>query len=140
MTKYTIYFDGASRGNPGNASYGFVVYVEVNDDVNVKFFSQSGFLGKQTNNYAEYKGLLEALKFIDSISSEDDTQIEIKGDSLLVINQVKGVWMTREPNLKLLNTEIIKILSKYSKVKLEHIDRSRNKEADALCNEVFLRV
>jgi len=125
---YKIYFDGGSRGNPGISGSGFVIFDENNHVVK----SGSKYLGVNTNNYAEYTGLLLALQNIEN----KNKPIEIYGDSKLVICQINGEWKVKALNLKPLYDECMSIL-KNMNFKAIHILRNLNSEADKLANEAM---
>lgn len=125
---YLIRFDGGSRGNPGIAGAGYVIYKPNNT------FHLSGacFVGKsETNNVAEYTGLLRALEAICLDDAIADLRIE--GDSLLVINQLSGKWQVKAENLIPLYNSVLQILQKFNYT-LKHIPRKDNSEADRLAN------
>lgn len=124
---YVVTFDGASRGNPGLSGAGFVIW-----SGEKKLYEGSEFISeKVTNNYAEYMAILLALRKCNEMKIKN---LIIKGDSNLVIQQIKGNFKVNSPTLKplydLVNLEIEKL--NYSK--LIHIERAFNKEADALAN------
>lgn len=117
--------DGGSRGNPGQAACAYVVYAEGN--LREK---RGKYLGIATNNVAEYEGVLFALE------SLRENNLDFYLDSLLVVNQLKGLWKIKDENLKVLNLKI-KDLTKNLKVSWNHIPREENFEADALVNETL---
>lgn len=120
--------DGGSRGNPGQAACAYVVYAEGN------LREKCGkYLGTATNNVAEYEGVLF---FLGSHPAEQGETLEFYLDSLLVVNQLKGLWKIKDENLKVLNLKI-KDLTKNLKVSWNHIPREENLEADALVNETL---
>lgn len=124
---YVLCFDGCSKGNPGKAGAGAVIY-----ENNVEIWSLGFFVGeKQTNNYAEYYGMICGLEEAIKLGIEC---ITVKGDSLLVIKQMKGEYQVKSENLlKLYNHS--KILEKhFKKIEFIHIYRNENKFADYLSN------
>lgn len=126
--QYLIRFDGGSRGNPGIAGCGYVIY-KPDSSLHIK---GTYFLGNnQTNNVAEYTGLLRALESITL--DEDIKELAIEGDSLLVINQLRGIWKVKAQNLMPLYQSVKSLLEKYNYT-LTHIPRAQNKEADHLAN------
>lgn len=128
-TLYTIKFDGGSRGNPGPSGCGFVIYK--NDIIITK---GSHYLGENTNNYAEYKGVILALK---EAHKRKYKNIIVKGDSLLVINQLKGIYKCNSENLIPIYKEAKNIMKCFKNVELEHVKRNLNKEADTLANKAM---
>lgn len=128
---YIIQFDGGSRGNPGIAGCGFVIYTPNGEEYTTGSVSVGNY---ETNNVAEYLGLLYAIKTINNLI--DPSLIKhllIQGDSLLVINQIKGLWKIKAEKLIPINKEIKQLLSTYD-YSIEHIPRKQNKRADELAN------
>ena len=123
----TAYFDGGARSNPGPAGYG--VYI-VDDQGNVQA-ELHGSLGVATNNVAEYNGLIAALQWaID----QNLTQITIKGDSLLIIEQMRGNYKVKNEGLRPLYHQAKMLVMQIGDVKFEHVPREKNKDADRLSN------
>ena len=128
--KLIIYTDGASRGNPGPASYGVYITDEATYSCELK-----GVLGHQTNNFAEYTAVIEALKWL---SDHTDKTAEIRSDSELLIKQLKGEYKVKSDTIKPLHAEIKNILLKNNlDVQFKHVRREFNKEADRLANEAL---
>lgn len=128
--KLIIYTDGASRGNPGPASYG--VYITDEDGYSTEL---KGTLGNQTNNFAEYTAVIEALKWL---SSNSEKTAELRSDSELLIKQLKGEYKVKSETIKPLHAEIKNILQAFKlNVQFKHIRREFNKEADRLANEAL---
>lgn len=128
--KFIIYTDGASRGNPGPASYGFTI----SDETNKLFYKESKYIGITTNNIAEYTGVLNALKCIKGKYAKQKLEIELYADSKLVVEQLSGRYKVKSIHLKPI-IEQIKILSlELGRVRYYHIPRSKNSEADKLAN------
>jgi ribonuclease HI len=130
---YKLYFDGASRGNPGFASYGGVIISNFGD--NNEMITYAKVLPKGTsNNVAEYTGLLEGLKKAQELCIDD---LEVYGDSKLVINQMNGLWQVKHPNMKVLYDECKKLELFFEKISYYHVERKYNKRADALANSAL---
>ena len=123
----TAYFDGGSRGNPGLAGYG--VYI-VDDDGTV-LAELSGALGIATNNVAEYHGLIAALQWA---ADHDVTALHIKGDSLLLVEQMRGNYKVKNEGLKPLHLQARMLVMQIGNVKFDHVPREDNKDADRLSN------
>jgi ribonuclease HI len=121
--------DGGSRGNPGPAGYGVRIQPEGADPVDLK---QS--LGTCTNNVAEYSGLLAALRWA---AANGCTSLHIKSDSLLLVQQMKGVYKVKHPGLQPLFEEARKLARQIGRVTYEHVRREFNKDADRLANEAM---
>ena len=134
--KLIIYTDGASRGNPGLASYGFTI-----QDKNGKFLGKVGkFIGKTTNNVAEYTAVLEVLKEVErELSSKAPLSIELFADSMLVVRQLSGEFKLKSAKLKPFFDQIKVLESSLGKVFYNYIPRERNKLADQLANEALDR-
>jgi len=128
---YLLQFDGLASPNPGEATAGAVLFSPEGKIV----FEVADYLGIQTNNYAEYSGLLIGLKLA---KEKGYTQIKIEGDSNLIIQQVKGLWRVKEPKLRLLFEQILKLLIDFKVESIKHVYREYNKVADALTNECLL--
>lgn len=133
--KITIYTDGGSRGNPGYAGVGAVI---VGQGKILKEVSK--FLGKQTNNFAEYEAVAEGLQALKKIlgKSLKNFDIEVKLDSQLVARQLSGEYQIKEESLF---PQFIKIhnmqVKDFPKIKFTYIPREKNKEADRLANEAM---
>ena len=117
--------DGASRGNPGLSSSGFVFIDMHTQDVVVE---GGEFLGITTNNQAEYRAVLLALEV---------KEIFFKLDSLLVVNQMNGLWKIKNKDLWPINKLISDYRSLFKKVEFVHVRREFNKLADAMANKVL---
>jgi ribonuclease HI len=123
----TAYFDGGARQNPGPAGYG--VYIV--DDQGAVLAELHGSLGIATNNIAEYRGLIAALQWaVDN----DVKEITIKGDSLLIVQQMRGNYKVKHEGLKPLYLQAKMLVMQIGNVKFEHVRRELNKEADRLSN------
>ena len=123
----TAFFDGGARGNPGPAGWG--VYIV--DDKGEVQAELSGSLGVATNNVAEYHGLIAALQWA---SDREMKQIAIKGDSLLLIEQMRGNYKVKNEGLKPLHLKARMLVMQIGDVSFEHVRREQNKEADRLSN------
>ncbi len=128
--KLIIYTDGASRGNPGQASYGFVIF-----EGNGKLLHEKGqCIGIATNNVAEYTAVLAALSYVQKNFGKKKVYIELYADSKLVIEQLSGRFKIKSLHLKPI-IEKIKILAlELGGVIYAHIPRSKNMKADGLAN------
>ena len=130
MLKLKIFTDGGSRGNPGEAAYGFVIFS--NDSLIIEV---GKYIGIATNNEAEYKGILNAILWIKENIKEKIDLLDFNMDSLLVCQQLKGVWKIKNANLKLLNEQIRLELKKLGiNATFTHIPREQNKNADRMVN------
>ena len=125
----TIYIDGASRGNPGSSGIGVVII-----DAKGKRRKIKKYLGIHTNNQAEYHALITALALAKRLKK---TYLTIFTDSQLLANQINRLWKVRDAEIKALYQEAISLISGFKKVKLSHIPRNLNKEADGLANEAL---
>jgi ribonuclease HI len=123
----TAYFDGGARGNPGPAGYG--VYIV--DDQGGMVAELSGSLGTATNNVAEYNGLIAALQWA---ADRGMTQLAVKGDSLLLIEQMRGNYKVKNEGLKPLYLKARMLVMQIGDVSFEHVPREKNKDADRLSN------
>ncbi len=126
--------DGASRGNPGPASYGFVI--KVRDGVILHQEGQR--IGINTNNVAEYTGVLEALKYVKAqYSKKGPHQIEVVADSLLIVSQLNGRYKLKSPHLKIIFDQIKVLEMEVGEVAYRHVLRAHNFIADRLANQAL---
>jgi ribonuclease HI len=127
QSNYVLFFDGCSKGNPGRSGSGSVIYQD-----NVEVWSLGVFVGeKQTNNYAEYYGLIYGL---EEATKRGIEHITVKGDSLLVIKQMRGEYQVKSENLLKLYQQAKTLEKQFEKIEFIHIYRNENKRADYLCN------
>lgn len=137
---YKLYFDGASRGNPGPASFGGVIY----DSTGKEVLTYNKAIGRFTNNVAEYMGVLVGLK----ICIENGIKkVDIYGDSKLVVEQLNGNWKVKNENMKKIYDEIQDLLHPkgdffkkghiFEHLTFNHVRRHLNKRADQLANEAL---
>ena len=124
-----IFIDGASSGNPGEASVGVVIN---QDDQRIKEISQA--IGHATNNVAEYQVLILALKEAHALEVK---RLKIFTDSELLYRQVTGRYKVKNENLKLLFDEAQGLAKKFQEIKIDHIPREQNQEADRLANQAL---
>jgi probable phosphoglycerate mutase len=133
--KLLLNTDGGSRGNPGPAAYGYVIQ-DITDLGAVIILEKCGnYLGITTNNIAEYQGLLDGVKWV--ITHYPDAELQIKMDSLLIVNQVKGLYKVKSPGLFPIWQEVRGLLSRLPKWSIEHTYREGNSLADSLVNEAL---
>ncbi len=129
---YLIYTDGGSRGNPGPAAYGYIIYGP-NGRVEAE---GSSYIGVTTNNQAEYQAIVAALKKMETLTTTESVLCKL--DSELVVKQINGLYRMKNPDLKPWLDEIKVIRQRFSaKVSFVHIPREQNKEADRLVNEAL---
>ncbi len=123
----TAYFDGGARGNPGPAGWGAYIVAD-NGEVLAEL---SGALGIATNNVAEYHGLIAALQWA---VDHDVTALAVKGDSQLLIEQMRGNYKVKNEGLKPLYLKARLLVMQIGNVMFEHVRREHNKDADRLSN------
>ena len=129
-TKLKIYADGGSRGNPGPSASGYVII-----DENNKIIVDNGlYLGVTTNNQAEYTALKLALENCLKLGAKE---VEVYMDSLLVVNQMKGIFKVKNRDLWPIHDAIKKTAEKFSKISYQHVPREMNKLADAAVNRTL---
>lgn len=137
MKKIIIYIDGASRGNPGEASAGVVFCNEKGQIIK----SYSEYLGPGlTNNEAEYMALVFAFKKFKSVFGKElakKSEIEIRSDSELLVKQLNAMYKVLDVKIQKLFLEVWNLKLDFGFVKIKQIPRERNKEADALANEAL---
>lgn len=128
--KLSVYTDGGARGNPGPAAIGIVV----KDDKGKVVKEIGKYIGKTTNNEAEYRALINGL---DSILEKDVDTVSCFLDSQLVVKQLNGEFKVKNANIKRFWNEVKRLERNFKKISYNHIERSKNSEADALVNEVL---
>lgn len=125
-----LFFDGGSRGNPGIAGSGAILKI---GDATIKTFAKR-LPKRATNNEAEYGGMIIGLRGALDLGYR---RLRIYGDSLLVVNQVLGLWRVKHPRMKTLHKEAMLLLDQLDMYGIHHIPREQNKEADFLANEAM---
>ncbi len=138
----SVFFDGASKLNPGQAGCGWVIKGEKGEKEEKEGYLYCG--DSKTNNEAEYTALLNALIDLETyliMTTETDKNILVMGDSNLVIQQVKGLWKINAENLKPIYNEIQKKKENFKKegykIEFMYIPREQNKHADRLSNDAI---
>ncbi len=126
-TALRLHVDGASRGNPGEAGFGVQVAAADGSEV----ASLWGYLGRTTNNVAEYQALLHALRFALARGARE---VEVFSDSELLVRQIGGRYRVRNPGLAPLFREARQLLGRFERARVSHVPREQNREADALAN------
>src|SRR3990167_6559228 len=125
-----LYTDGGSRGNPGASAAAYII----KDDKGNILKSDSKFLGKHTNNYAEYSALLLAMQTVQEFAK--DHQIKVVMDSELIVRQLTGVYKIKDKTLSGFANQIKQIEKKFDRgVEYIHVTRDKNKETDNMVNE-----
>ncbi len=124
---HVLYCDGASRGNPGPASFGFALL----DGAGKAVVERGEAVGVATNNVAEYRGLVAGLEAALAAGVAD---LEVRLDSLLLVRQVSGEYRVKSPGLKPLHRRAVGLLARIDKARVVHIPREQNTRADALAN------
>ena len=127
---FTAHCDGGSRGNPGPAGYGAVI----EDDQGRIVARLSEYLGRQTNNFAEYSGLLAVLKWAVEHSAR---RLRVISDSELMVKQMKGQYKVSSPGLRPLWEEAKRRAGRLDRFEMRHTLRGGNQEADRLANEAM---
>jgi len=130
---YLIAFtDGGARGNPGPAGYGVVV----KDESGRKVAGLSEYLGHQTNNFAEYQGLIAALEYA---IEHGPKALKVISDSELLVKQIKGIYKVKNLTLQDLHGRAKQLISQLEWFSIGHAFREHNQEADHLANEAMDR-
>ncbi|MEW6526765.1 MAG: ribonuclease HI family protein [Spirochaetota bacterium] len=124
----TMYIDGASKGNPGPAGIGIVIY-DADDRLVGKV---STYIGKKTNNQAEYTALLRAIQLALYFKTKT---LKIRSDSELVVRQLSGEYQVSNTNIKKLYERVIELKKQIPNVKIEHVIRNFNEKADFLAKK-----
>jgi len=127
MSEFIAYVDGGARGNPGPAGWGALIQAPSGETIAELF----GALPHSTNNVAEYNGLLAALSWC---AEQGATAVHVRSDSLLLVQQMRGVYKVKNEGLKPLHGQARLLAHKIGRVTFEHVRRELNKEADRLAN------
>lgn len=126
----SLYTDGASRGNPGEAGAG----ISIVDEQGNELFSASEYLGQCTNNEAEYRALLHGLANVRQFGCG---RLAVYLDSELIVRQILGQYKVKNANLKLFFAEAVKRLGEFPTYSISHIRREKNSRADHLANQAI---
>jgi ribonuclease HI len=121
------FIDGGARGNPGPAGYGAVIQ----DEAGRKIAALSEYLGHQTNNFAEYQGLIAALEYA---VAHGHKALKVISDSELLVRQIKGIYKVNNAALKDLHARAKELIAKLDWFSIGHVLRGHNEEADRLAN------
>ena len=126
------HIDGGARGNPGPAGYGAVI----EDEMGRPVAKLNGYLGKQTNNFAEYSGLLAALEYANQHRFK---ALKVYSDSELMVKQIEGQYKVNSPALKQLHARALACIDELEAFEIHHVRREQNREADWLANQAMDR-
>ena len=119
--------DGGARGNPGPAGYGVVIQ----DQAGRKVAALSEYLGHQTNNFAEYQGLIAALEYA---VEHGPKALKLVSDSELLVRQIKGIYKVKNSTLQELHGRAKELIAQLEWFSIDHALREHNREADELAN------
>ncbi|GIW78664.1 MAG: hypothetical protein KatS3mg105_0471 [Gemmatales bacterium] len=125
-----VYIDGAARGNPGPAAYGFAIFR--GDQL---IAEENGRLGSTTNNVAEYTALVRALECASSL--DHSGPVVVHSDSELLVKQMNGEYRVKNARLRELFEQAKKLAAQFGDLTIRHVPRSQNTQADRLCNEAL---
>lgn len=131
--RVVVYTDGGARGNPGPAAIGAVV-VDPSKDPPETLASVSEAIGVATNNEAEYRAVVAGLECALELGARE---VELRADSELVIRQLEGRYKVRTETLRPFYQEVQTLLTRFDRVRLAHVRREKNTEADALVNRAL---
>ncbi|MBZ5573264.1 MAG: ribonuclease HI family protein [Acidobacteriia bacterium] len=124
------HIDGGARGNPGPSGYGVVIQ----DQSGKKVAALSDYLGHQTNNFAEYQGLIAALEYVVKHSHK---ALKVVSDSELMVRQIKGIYKVKNAALQDLHARAKELIAHLDWFSIGHVLRGHNQEADRLANEAM---
>jgi ribonuclease HI len=128
--RLTVHVDGGARGNPGPAAIAAVV----SDSDGAVVDSVSQVIGRATNNVAEYRALILGIERATALGA---TELEIVGDSELVVKQMRGEYKVKNPDMKPLYADATAALDRLDRWSIRHVRRELNAEADRLVNEAL---
>ena len=128
-----IYADGGSRGNPGEAAIGYLILKNGKE-----IYRHAEKLGRSTNNVAEYRAFIEAIKALLKIDPEAaKDSVKVFSDSELIVKQINGEYKVKSQNIKPLYEDAIGLLKNFNSIRIIHIPREKNKVADFLVNQAL---
>jgi ribonuclease HI len=127
---FRLNVDGAARGNPGPAAYGVVIR-DGRGEIVAKL---KKYIGRMTNNVAEYYGLIAALDYAQSHGLK---ALRVESDSELMVKQMRGLYKVKSEDLRPLYERAAKMAKGFESFRIEHVYREQNREADALANEAL---
>jgi ribonuclease HI len=130
MPRLTVNVDGGARGNPGPAAIGAVVRGEGGEVLE----ERGERIGTATNNVAEYRALLLGIERAAALGAEE---LELRGDSELVVKQVRGEYKVKDATLRELHAEVKRALKGFGRWSISYVPRAENAEADRLVNQVL---
>lgn len=130
--KLIVFTDGASRGNPGPASYGFII----TDNKGELVYEEGKCIGETTNNVAEYTAVCEAFKWIKD-NTKGEREVELYADSKLVAEQLSGRYKVKAVHLMPIIEKIRSLAIEFGGVTFTHVPREKNTLADALANKAL---
>ena len=122
--------DGGARGNPGPSGYGVVIQ----DEAGRKIAALSQYLGHQTNNFAEYQGLIAALEYA---LEHGHKALKVVSDSELLVRQIKGIYKVKNLTLQELHARAKELIAQLEWFSIDHALREHNREADELANQAM---
>lgn len=133
-SKVVVYCDGGARGNPGPAGIGAALFVEDGGGGLEEIAAVSEYIGRGTNNEAEYLALIAGLEAALELGVGE---IEIRADSELIVRQLSGQYRVKSANLKPLHAKAMSLLGKVDAWSAKHVARELNRRADELVNEAI---
>ena len=128
--RLTVHVDGGARGNPGPAAIAAVI----SDESGEVIHEATETIGRATNNVAEYRALLLGIERAKQLGA---TEVDLIGDSELIVKQVRGEYRVKDAGLRPLHSAAQQALGEFSEWSLRHVKRERNADADALVNQAL---
>ncbi|MDP2631745.1 MAG: ribonuclease HI family protein [Candidatus Uhrbacteria bacterium] len=135
MKRARLYADGGARGNPGPAASGFVLFeIDSKGENGKRIFENGIYLGKATNNQAEYQAIVFGIKKAKELGIES---LDVRLDSELAVKQLNGEYKVKNAQLAQYFLEIYNLRQTFHEIKFSHVRREFNKEADAQVNKAI---
>lgn len=135
MKRMRLYADGGSRGNPGPAASGYVIFdLSEDGETGERIFEHGEFLGDATNNHAEYMAIILGVTKAKELGAE---YLDVRLDSELAVKQLNGEYKVKNENLARLFVQLYNLRQKFHTIKFSHVRREFNKEADAMVNKAL---
>jgi ribonuclease HI len=125
-----LHIDGASRGNPGEAGFGIHATSPTGEEV----ASLYGYLGRASNNVAEYQALIHALRYALGRGAR---RVRVFSDSELVVRQMAGQYRVKHPDMLTLYRQAKELIGRFERADISHVRREQNKDADRLANQAL---
>lgn len=135
MKRMRLFADGGSRGNPGPAALGYVLFeLSADGEMGERIFEEGIYIGEETNNIAEYSAIVAGLKKAKELGADE---VDVRLDSQLAVRQINGQYKVKNPGIAKKYLEVHNLRQQFRKTVFTHVRREFNKEADAMVNKAL---